>query len=607
MSYEQVYQRDMADEDEIAAELAGYALDDEEDMNQLERPESLTATLTTRNEDVCETDGHRLLPKEITKGHRRSPFRRNSAPARLRPVRTFDMEVLGYSDDLLSQIKGSENIFIPRRWHSTIPNLTTSTREGTCSRRPSYFQGANPANSVLQRVALGAPVFLGADIPYADDQDSSFFSNWMTEETFDTVPAQSNRIQEQVPYRPQKIFLIREESISVPQSPEVKEAYVLPNIRDTTFQSDHTDLFPPATDHNKEVADSAEVAFHMNNLLIGSGTSMPPDDRTNINDVDSNCLLFTESETFAKVKSRTTRDLYRSIGTKIVKRFRCEKKKLPEHPACCQEVGFLTRCWRELSKQIEVRCCNWTCCPCFRQFQHYVGLFILDAFVELFITLCIVFNTILMALDQPDKSEQMTAFLRLANYFFTVTFSLEALLKLVAVGSKMYFSDSWNRFDFVVVLFSLIEIPLTNIGLSILRAFRLLRVFKLAKSWQTMKLLFSIIARALNALGNLTAVLMIIIFVFAVLGMSLFGESYHQFKNITRFPERNGQIPRWNFCDFTHSFMIVFRVLCGEWIESMWDCLEVNGWSCTLFFLLTMVLGNLVVLLCVNQEAWWRT
>ncbi|VDK21330.1 unnamed protein product [Taenia asiatica] len=181
--------------------------------------------------------------------------------------------------------------------------------------------------------------------------------------------------------------------------------------------------------------------------------------------------------------------------------------------------------------------------------------------------------------------------------FFTTTFTVEAFLKLIALGSKEYFADSWNIFDFAIVVFSLVEIPLTTIrGLSILRAFRLLRVFKLAKSWQTMKLLFSIVAMTLNALGNLTAVLMISIFVFAVLGMSLFGESYHQFKNVTRFPERCGKIPRWNFCDFTHSFMIVFRVLCGEWIESMWDCLEVNGWSCTIFFLMTMVLGNLVVL-----------
>lgn len=45
-----------------------------------------------------------------------------------------------------------------------------------------------------------------------------------------------------------------------------------------------------------------------------------------------------------------------------------------------------------------------------------------------------------------------------------------------------------------------------------------------------------------------------------------------------------------------HSFMIVFRVLCGEWIESMWDCMRVSGSACVPFFLATVVIGNLVVL-----------
>ncbi|VEL25843.1 unnamed protein product [Protopolystoma xenopodis] len=117
----------------------------------------------------------------------------------------------------------------------------------------------------------------------------------------------------------------------------------------------------------------------------------------------------------------------------------------------------------------------------------------------------------------------------------------------------------------------------------------------MAKSWQTMNLLFAIIGKTLGALGNLTLVLAICIFVFAVVGMSLFGENYQHFANRTRFPDRAGRVPRWNFCDFPHAFMIVFRVLCGEWIESMWDCLQVNGWICIIFFLLTMVLGNLVV------------
>ena len=63
--------------------------------------------------------------------------------------------------------------------------------------------------------------------------------------------------------------------------------------------------------------------------------------------------------------------------------------------------------------------------------------------------------------------------------------------------------------------------------------------------------------------------------------------------NVQRFP--NEAMPRWNFTDFMHSFMIVFRVLCGEWIESMWDCMWVASKVCVPFFLATVVIGNLVV------------
>jgi voltage-gated sodium channel type II alpha len=53
-------------------------------------------------------------------------------------------------------------------------------------------------------------------------------------------------------------------------------------------------------------------------------------------------------------------------------------------------------------------------------------------------------------------------------------------------------------------------------------------------------------------------------------------------------------MPRWNFTDFMHSFMIVFRVLCGEWIESMWDCIFVSGPPCVPYFLVTLLLYNLL-------------
>ena len=109
----------------------------------------------------------------------------------------------------------------------------------------------------------------------------------------------------------------------------------------------------------------------------------------------------------------------------------------------------------------------------------------------------------------------------------------------------------------------------------------------MAKSWPTLNLLIGIIGRTMGALGNLCVVLAIIVFIFAVMGMQLYGGNYTE----QYFPA----VPRWNFTDFLHSFMIVFRVLCGEWIESMWDCMLCSGVICIPFFLLTMIIGNLVV------------
>ena len=113
----------------------------------------------------------------------------------------------------------------------------------------------------------------------------------------------------------------------------------------------------------------------------------------------------------------------------------------------------------------------------------------------------------------------------------------------------------------------------------------------MAKSWPTLNLLISIMGKTVGALGNLTLVLCIIIFIFAVMGMQLFGKSYTD--NVEKF--HFGIMPRWSFIDFMHSFMIVFRVLCGEWIESMWDCMLVASNVCVPFFLATVVIGNLVV------------
>ncbi|XP_077514049.1 sodium voltage-gated channel paralytic isoform X6 [Amblyomma americanum] len=253
---------------------------------------------------------------------------------------------------------------------------------------------------------------------------------------------------------------------------------------------------------------------------------------------------------------------------------------------------FKDKCMANCLKCIDMFCV-WDCCWYWIRIQEILGLIVFDPFMELFITLCIVVNTLFMAMDHHNMDQDFDNVLKKGNYFFTATFAIEAGMKLMAMSPKNYFREGWNIFDFLIVALSLIELSLENVqGLSVLRSFRLLRVFKLAKSWPTLNLLISIMGKTIGALGNLTFVLGIIIFIFAVMGMQLFGKNYEENKH--KFKEN--MVPRWNFVDFMHSFMIVFRVLCGEWIQSMWDCMWVSGWPCIPFFLATVVIGNLVVL-----------
>ncbi|MEJ1278194.1 hypothetical protein NN561_009113 [Cricetulus griseus] len=178
---------------------------------------------------------------------------------------------------------------------------------------------------------------------------------------------------------------------------------------------------------------------------------------------------------------------------------------------------------------------------------------------------------------------------------FTGIFTAEMFLKIIAMDPYYYFQEGWNIFDGFIVSLSLMELGLANVeGLSVLRSFRLLRVFKLAKSWPTLNMLIKIIGNSVGALGNLTLVLAIIVFIFAVVGMQLFGKSY---KECVCKISNDCELPRWHMHDFFHSFLIVFRVLCGEWIETMWDCMEVAGQTmCLTVFMMVMVIGNLVVL-----------
>ncbi|XP_031707687.1 sodium channel protein type 2 subunit alpha-like isoform X1 [Anarrhichthys ocellatus] len=237
----------------------------------------------------------------------------------------------------------------------------------------------------------------------------------------------------------------------------------------------------------------------------------------------------------------------------------------------------------------------WDCCPAWLKIKDIVSTVVMDPFVDLAITICIVLNTLFMAMEHYPMTKEFNSILSVGNLVFTGIFTAEMCFKIIAMDPYYYFQEGWNIFDGIIVSLSLMELGLANVeGLSVLRSFRLLRVFKLAKSWPTLNMLIKIIGNSVGALGNLTLVLAIIVFIFAVVGMQLFGKSY---KECVCKISDDCKLPRWHMHDFFHSFLIVFRVLCGEWIETMWDCMEVAGQSmCLIVFMMVMVIGNLVVL-----------
>lgn len=60
--------------------------------------------------------------------------------------------------------------------------------------------------------------------------------------------------------------------------------------------------------------------------------------------------------------------------------------------------------------------CVWDCCWVWLKFQEWVSFIVFDPFVELFITLCIVVNTMFMAMDHHNMNPELEKVLKSGNY-----------------------------------------------------------------------------------------------------------------------------------------------------------------------------------------------
>ena len=107
------------------------------------------------------------------------------------------------------------------------------------------------------------------------------------------------------------------------------------------------------------------------------------------------------------------------------------------------------------------------------------------------------------------------------NAGFVGVFGLEAACKLFSLGPRKYFFDSWNRFDFVVASISLVGLGVdTGVGANAVRVLRVGRVFRLIRRAQALQVMFNCLITTLPSLWNISALMGLIISVFAILGTS---------------------------------------------------------------------------------------
>ncbi|XP_076258406.1 calcium voltage-gated channel subunit cacophony isoform X4 [Rhynchophorus ferrugineus] len=194
---------------------------------------------------------------------------------------------------------------------------------------------------------------------------------------------------------------------------------------------------------------------------------------------------------------------------------------------------------------------------------------------EYFIMMLIVFNTLLLMMKYHQSPPLLSDILAVMNILFTFFFLCETILKLIAFGFKNFFKDPWNTFDFVTVIGSIVDAMVVEFGdnfinVGFLRLFRAARLIKLLRQGYTIRILLWTFVQSFKALPYVCLLIAMLFFIYAIIGMQVFGNINLPSDSINRHN---------NFQNFIQGLMLLFRCATGEnWPSIMLSC--VKGQEC---------------------------
>ena len=204
----------------------------------------------------------------------------------------------------------------------------------------------------------------------------------------------------------------------------------------------------------------------------------------------------------------------------------------------------------------------------------------------------VIFNLAVMCMPYAGQPDWWGELVELLGEFVTWVFIVEMFLKLLGMGCRAYWIDNWNALDGVIVSLSIAEMAITvlladtGVNISFLRMLRLLRLLRLLKAWPGLYKIVMAFAKAIPQISNLFVLMLLVMSIFALLGMQAFGG----------IPEISAD-SRWHFDYFYNAMLTVFGVFSGGWVDAFQVVAAQMGVvAAAAFFLPCLIIGFFIIL-----------
>jgi len=228
-------------------------------------------------------------------------------------------------------------------------------------------------------------------------------------------------------------------------------------------------------------------------------------------------------------------------------------------------------------------------------YQRDVRWFYLLPRIQILVAVVIFLNFVTAAAQAqilPERNSPISRLFLTLEYIYVYVFLVELVINLYGHWWRAFWSCGWNWFDFIIVIVSFLSLYFPDLpAVSVLRLFRAFRVVRLFKRVKEMKKIIEGILRSLVALSWAFCVMSVIMGIWAVIGVDLFGDIESE--------DTKGNLVRgYYFGDFFSSILTLGQIATFDsWTSGIArDIINVNGFIACIYFATYVFVGGIILM-----------